>query len=81
MEYIDELARWSCVQCGYHSQNRAMVLRHVLAKHLAATFQCIYCSKKFTQDSNRKQHLKKEHNVNLPSKAIREMALKRGLER
>ncbi|XP_059089253.1 broad-complex core protein isoforms 1/2/3/4/5-like isoform X36 [Tigriopus californicus] len=54
-----------CVACGYNTKRKSHVTRHVISMHTDIRFPCQLCSNSYTQDANRRLHLRKVHGITL----------------
>ena len=67
-----------CVTCGYKSDQRSNMIRHVDSKHLEPEkFPCSMCQSEFKRSDHRIAHYKKAHGLKLTAKEARAIDLKK----
>ncbi|XP_059089238.1 broad-complex core protein isoforms 1/2/3/4/5-like isoform X22 [Tigriopus californicus] len=69
-----------CRVCGYTSNSRRNVKRHVFARHTDIRFSCHFCGKTFTTKGHRQSHYKKVHGLSLSTAQIKELLKQEGFE-
>ncbi|TRY60974.1 hypothetical protein TCAL_16286 [Tigriopus californicus] len=62
-----------CKICGYSSNSKPNVKRHVVSKHTQIRYPCQFCSATLSQEGDRRLHYQKRHGLTLSTSQIREM--------
>ena len=53
--------RWSCKLCGYVTNVKCSMIRHIQSIHLGWRYQCTFCDHEATQKGGLKYHIEKRH--------------------
>lgn len=68
-----------CKICGFTSNLKTTIKRHVIAKHTDIRYPCQFCHKSMSREGTRVIHYKQVHGVTLTIPQIREMIEKEKL--
>ncbi len=72
IEINQDLAAYFCKSCGYSSQNKIDVIRHVECKHIVTFFKCRISETIIKAPYNLERHFKTRHSKNNPGVKIKD---------